>query len=312
VQVVLCPQCNVELDHDAEDVGYLVECPACLNQFVATTDRTGDALTKPVAPPVETPVVEAPVVAAVIVEEAPSASKPTVEARDTIQTECRVCQGLVTIDTTDIGHRVECPLCQQLFLATAKNWKKPSRRTEEEDEDDEDDDERNLSSRELRKKRQEEQDEFNPKRMLRNAKGDLGSVAGAVTVLGWIDIVCGILSIIIGIIFLVAMMNTTAPVGLTGTWMYLNIFPGIGGVLLGTVKVFGGAAMKNIKSRNMALLACWASLLPLNIGACLSFFMFPAYFVSLVFGIIGLVNMNKMSVKKAFEFNKPDGDMDAF
>ena len=306
--VVFCPQCDVELDHDLEDVGYLVECPACLKQFVATADRTGDALVKPVAPPVE-----ALVVAAVILEQPPSASKPTVETRDTIQTECRVCQGIVTIDKTDVGHRVECPLCQQVFLATAKKWKKPSRRTEteEDNDDDEDDDERNLTDRELRKKRQDEQDEFNPKRMLRNAKGDLGSVAKAVTVLGWIDIICGVLSILIGIIFLIVLLNT-APGPLAEFWVYMNICPGIGSTLLGAVKVFGGAAMKNVKSRNMALMGCWASLLPLNIGACLSFFMFPAYFVSLVFGIIGLVNMSKTGIKKAFEFNKPDGDMDAF
>jgi hypothetical protein len=81
---------------------------------------------------------------------------------------------------------------------------------------------------------------------------------------------------------------------------------------MGALKIVGGTAMKNLKSRNMALMGCWASVMPLNIGTCISFIMFPTYFVSLVFGIIGLVALNKPSMKKAFEFNKPDGDMDAY
>ncbi len=313
VQVVLCPQCNVELDHDVEDVGYLVECPACLKQFIAAHDVRGETL-KSLAMPEVAAAIVGPDVTVVVGEIATTPAKPMPETVDTIEIECHVCQGQVTIEKTDVGHKVECPLCHQVFLATAKKWAKPRREADEDDEDysDEDEDERNLSNRELRALRQKEQDDFNPKRMLRNAKGDLGSVAGAITVLGWIDIVCGILSIIIGILFLIAAVNTPTPGMGMDTLAYLNIFPGIGGTLLGAVKVIGGAAMKNIKSRNMAIMGCWASVLPLNIGACLSFLMFPAYFVSLVFGIMGLVNINKLSVKRAFEFNKPDGDVDTF
>jgi hypothetical protein len=336
VHVVFCPQCNVELDHDVEDVGYLVECPACLKQFVAATDRTGDPLERP------TPVVElvsessdagsnspllspdspSRVESETRLEESsddgrntpPLAPKP--ETFDTIQVECRVCLGTVTIAKADVGHKVECPLCQAVFLATARTWKKPSRRSRR-DEDDEydDDDERNLSVRELRKLRQEEQDEFNPKRMLRNAKADLGSTAGAIHVLGWIDLICGILSVILGIILLIVMLNNTTPGpggAMASAWTYMNLFPGIGGVLLGALKITGGSAMKTMKNRNLAVLSCWASLLPLNLGTCISFLMFPTYFVSLVFGIMGLIALNKPSVKKAFEFNKPDGDMDVY
>lgn len=129
-------------------------------------------------------------------------------------------------------------------------------------------------------------------------------------VLGWLDVAFGLLSILIGVLF-----GISDPASITGgpSWMmfWLNLGPGISGVVLGAVKAIGGRNMKQAKNRPLATAACVAACVPLNVSCCISTLAFPAYIVGIVFGIMGLTKLFNRNVKKAFEVNRPGGDVDA-
>ena len=84
--VAVCPHCTAELDLDADDLGQLVECPACQKQFTAGPPPA------PEPPPPEPP--------------------PPADTRVIVCPECRE---PVTVAVEDLGHSLRCPLCARQF-----------------------------------------------------------------------------------------------------------------------------------------------------------------------------------------------------
>jgi hypothetical protein len=137
----------------------------------------------------------------------------------------------------------------------------------------------------------------------------LASPGVALQILGWVDVAAGIIGVIIGVGCLIAGATGGGP----GSWqmVWLNLGPGLSGVLIGGLKIVGGAAMKAVRNRSLALLAAVAACVPLNVNLCLVWLLFPAYLVGIVFGILALIALADAGVKRAFEVNRPGGDVDA-
>jgi hypothetical protein len=93
--------------------------------------------------------------------------------------------------------------------------------------------------------------------------------------------------------------------------IWLNLVPGVSGVVLGILKVAGGKAMRDMKHRPLAILGSIAACIPLSMGACIIWLLFPAYIVGLVFGILAMTQLFRKECRIAFEVNRPDGDPDS-
>jgi ssDNA-binding Zn-finger/Zn-ribbon topoisomerase 1 len=277
--VTTCPNCTVELDLEPNDAGHLVECPACLTKFHAP---------KPTLP--------APAMVAV-----PPLPPPPSKNQNTLVVQCPRCDGTVSILTEDIGHRVICPRCDKTFTAqdptTTKlstlpkleidPTSKPSRRKIRRDWDDDDD---------------------SPESLVEQAEYRLRTPGGGLEVLGWIDIVAGVISLIIGGVALAGAIGSKSS-DFTLAACCLGL--GLSGMILGAIKVYGGKAMKRANNRTLAILAAVVGCIPLNINPCLAWLLFPTYILSLIFGIIAMANLFRADVKKAFELNHTGGDPDA-
>lgn len=280
--VVTCPTCRVELDLEPADAGHLVECPACLGKFTAPGERVLASPPPPLPPP-------------------PPLSTPS----GAVVVKCTACDGTVSVLSADLGHRLECPLCQKTFVPrdpTDRPSGRPKWRAEEED----------RPSRRRRSSRYQDEDDDryddSPKAVVRRAQYKLGTPGGGLQVLGWIDVGAGVISLIIGIIMLAANGSSG---GQEVVWGALSVGLGVSGVITGGLKALGGAAMKNARSRSLAVLAAIAGCIPLNINPCMVWLLFPTYILSIVFGIMALASLFTADVKKAFEINRPDGDTDA-
>lgn len=120
--VVSCPSCRGELDLDAADLGYRVECPLCRGTFIAEGN-------KPAAPP---------------------ASRAPDPVGNEQVVHCRHCDGKVSVLAADLGYEMECPLCGRGFVARGEReggWR--PRHDDRDDrrsrfDDDEWDDDRDL------------------------------------------------------------------------------------------------------------------------------------------------------------------------
>lgn len=270
---------------------------------------------------------------------------PSRRANDPIVIPCPACNGQVSVAPSDLGHRVECPMCQQVFRAEDPDARDSSRRSSRRDDRDRDrdrdddswDDRRRRRSRS--RSRYDDDDDDRPRRRPRyedpyespdpkawvwQAKRDLASPGGGLEVLGWLDVVFGGLYILIGV--LMGMAVTGGGAGVVG-WevVAMTIGLGVSGIAMGGVKAFGGRLMKQVKNLRFAMIACYSGCLPVYLLACLLVFFgpqymltccpgiltLPAYIVSIVFGILGLTKLFRQSVKKAFEVNRPGGDVDA-
>lgn len=223
----------------------------------------------------------------------------------------------------DLGHKVECPMCQQVFRTDdpdrptrgssrgddddGPNWRRSSSRGSRRERDRDDDD------RPRRRSRYRDEDPYessDPKAWVWKARRDLATPGAGLEVLGWLDIAFGLISVIIGIL-----MGIGDPSSITGgpnaVMFWMNLGPGISGVVLGAVKAMGGRQMKQAKNRPLSIAACVAGCVPLNVSCCMSILTFPAYIVGIVFGIMGMTQLFNRNVRKAFEANRPDGDIDA-
>ena len=309
--VVNCPQCRVELDLDDSDLGHAVECPACAHRFEAERPAVPESELPPPVPSDATVQAEA-----IAIDVAPVAAQPisppppqvlsAAPPSNEVIVECQHCLGKVSVLRLDLGHRVECPICKAVFRAQLP-------RTSKRDEDDDDDRPRRRRRRDLDRdsdRMQRDLDEYSPRQILRNATEDLNAPGGASMVLGWIEVVFGVLNLGIGGLFLSAATGGPAATGALG-WGIWHMAGGLGGMLIGIVRVIGGKAMREVKHRPMALWASILGLVPLSTATCLFFLTGPSYVVSLVFCIIALGRLNQTHVKKAFELNRPDGDVDA-
>lgn len=268
---------------------------------------------------------------------APPPDRPSRRSNDPIVLPCPACNGQVSVAPTDLGHRVECPMCQQVFRAEDPDARRSSRRDDRDRDDDSWDDRRRRRSRS--RSRYDDDDDDRPRRRPRyespydspdpkawvwQAKRDLASPGGGLEVLGWLDVVFGGLYILIGVL----MGAATGGGGGGGVgWevVAMTIGLGVSGIAMGGVKAFGGRLMKQAKNLRFSFIACFAGCLPIYLLACLLVFFgpqymltccpgiltLPAYIVSIVFGVIGLTKLFRQTVKKAFEVNRPGGDVDA-
>jgi hypothetical protein len=232
--------------------------------------------------------------------------------------------GKVSVLADDLGHKVECPMCHQTFRAEDPirpgggvygfRDDPPPRRSSRRSRYDDDDDDRPRRRGSGYYGDSRDDDPYasdDPRAWVWRARRDLASPGGALEVLGYLDVVFGILSILIGVLFLFAVANSSGTGGPGWEIVWMNVLPGLTGVVLGALKAIGGRSMKQVRHRSMAILACFAGCAPLNIGCCLGMLMVPAYIVSVVFSIVGMTHLFKRGVRKAFEVNRPDGDADA-
>lgn len=215
-------------------------------------------------------------------------------------------------------------MCQQVFRAEDPDRRdgrdnRRSSRREDDDEprwrssrrsryrDDDDDDDRPRRSR---RRHEDPYESADPKAWVWQAKRELATPGAGLEVLGWLDVVFGLIGVIIAVVAGIA-DPTTISGGPNWQMFWLNLGPGISGVILGAVKAIGGRSMKQAKNRPLGTAACVAACVPLNVSCCVSFLAFPAYIIGIVFGIMGLTRLLNRNVKKAFEVNRPDGDVDA-
>lgn len=227
--------------------------------------------------------------------------------------ECPNCRIELDLEPADVGHLVECPACLHRFTGTATGaiTTKPPvlKPVQQSDLDDE-----RIGRQRWRdaddltpRRRSAEADEYaSPKELILRTQSRLATPGGGLEVLGWIDVVAGVIGLIFGLVML-AVSSSGDPLAIT----LLVVAPGVSGIVLGGLKAFGGRAMKTARNRTLAVLAAIAGCVPLNINLCMSWILFPAYIVSIVFGIMALAVLFKPDTKKAFEMNRPGGDTDA-
>ena len=278
----------------------------------------------PPAPEVEELTAEEPPPPPPVATARPAARPSGRTAGEPLTLKCPACRGSVSVLTSDLGHKVECPMCRQVFRADDPE------RTRDDDRDGRrrsrwrDDDDRPRSRRRGRyddgydddRGYEDPYESDDPKAWVWKAKRDLGTPGGGLEVLGYLDLVSGLLSILIGVLFAFGFggggASGAAFVGGTGWQMvWLNLAPGVSGIVLGVLKAMGGRAVRQVRHRGLGLAACVSGCVPLNVSLCMSFLMGPAYIVSIVFGIMGFALLFKKGVRKAFEANRPDGDVDA-
>ncbi len=357
--VVACPNCRAELELDPDDIGHRVECPGCLTHFVATrpaekppappplpddvppplpelappATESASELPPPLPPPRPTlakPKASAPA--------PPPPDRPSRRGNAAVVLKCPACRGEVSVTADDLGHKVECPMCQQVFRADdpdPSGGRRSSRR---------DDDDPSWRRRDSRRSRYDDDDEYDrprrrrgyrdedpyessdPKAWVWQAKRDLATPGGGLMVLGWLDVVYGGLYILIGVLMGLGVSSGGGGAGgLSWEVVAMTIGLGVSGILMGGVKAFGGMMMKKVQNRRLGVLACFAACVPIYLLACLlgffgpqymftccpALFTIPSYIVGIVFGIMGMTKLFNKAMAKAFEVNRPDGDVDA-
>jgi hypothetical protein len=229
---------------------------------------------------------------------------------------CPNCRVELDLDDEDAGHLVECPACLTKFTAPADGVPKPppipvlKKATDPDTPPAARSRWREADDRASRRGRSDTDDGGHydrPKDVVYRAQRRLATAGGGLQVLGWIDVTAGVIGLILGLLIIAGSISSG---GKEWEFGLANAGPGLSGIVLGGVKAFGGAAMKHARNRTLSVLAAVAGCIPLNISCCLSFLLFPAYIVSMVFGIMALAVLFNKDVKKAFEITRPDGDAD--
>jgi predicted Zn finger-like uncharacterized protein len=229
------------------------------------------------------------------------------------QIRCPSCASTLRVPDNLLGQRVKCPRCQTTFTATApgpdepeggytEEPARPARRPAPppEDEDAGSDEGPDEGRPRRRVRYDEEEDEDRPPRRVRRRSSEaFSAVAGPATAL----MVVGILDIVIGI---VSLLLRVAGVGLAAAGpagpgrgagnadlaaqMMFGVVASILTICLGGVITAGAVQMKNLRSYGFAMTTCILAMIPC-INCCL---------LGLPFGIWGLVVINKPGVKDAF------------
>jgi hypothetical protein len=209
-------------------------------------------------------------------------------------TTCPHCRAELEIDPADLGHRVECPACRAAFVAD-----QPVRLpTAEPDRD-----------RKPRHRLRTWNDEDDlPEDLQWRARHRLHTPGQWLQVLGWIDVGIGGLSVIVGAVMLIAALS-----GPGGGWEVgaYTLGQGVATAVVGGLKGIGGGAMKRVRNRPLSVTTAVAACVPLNLNCCLWMIQGPLYLLGLAFGVAALSVLFRADVKKAFEMNRPDGDLDA-
>lgn len=296
-------------------------------------------------PPPPAPVPPRPIIAKPRASTAPPPERASRPSNSPVTLTCPACRGAVSVSAGDLDYKVECPLCQQVFRAEdpeRKGDRRSSRRDEYDDEpswrrrdsrrgssrrsryDDDDDYDRPPRRRSYRE--EDPYESSDPKAWVWQAKRDLASPGGGLQVLGWLDVVYGGLYILIGVLIGLGVSSGGGSGG-GPTWEMVAVTIGLGvsGILMGGVKAFGGMEMKKVKNRRLGIIACFAACVPIYLLVCLlgffdpqyfvtccpAPFILPSYIVGVVFGIMGMTKLFRKVMNKAFEVNRPDGDIDA-
>jgi hypothetical protein len=196
----------------------------------------------------------------------------------------------VSILAADRGHIVQCPHCELAFEAPrAKSERRRSRR---------------------RSRTWNDEDDL-PEDIQWRARHRLQTPGSWIQALGWVDVAVGFLGLIMGIALLVGTLNGPPAPGPSWEFAALTIGQGVSSIVVGGLKGIGGAAMKQVKNRPLSVVTAVATCVPLNVNCCLWIIQVPLYFVGLAFGIMALTVLFRADVKRAFEMNRPGGDLDA-
>lgn len=283
--VAVCPHCRAELDLGAEDIGALVECPACLTQFTAVT---GPISASPPPPP----------------EPEPGTASPTPPLPDpgTRVIACTECGERVTVMVEDLGHTLRCPMCARRFRAPREPsaeppWRSaagppPRRASDYDSRRREQYDDYNDRARRRRLWPYREHDD-NPRELVRYAMTECAAPSTGL-------IVVGVLTVLIGLWRAVSMFWVfDEPVD---SGLYLLLGYGLYSVLVGGFWVFAGIQMKEAKMYGLSMIACITVLIP---GVS------PCCVLGIVFGVMGISKLNDPRVKRGFQANRPGFDPDA-
>ncbi len=277
--VATCPHCRTELDLDAADFGYRVQCPACQSAF------TPEEPARPEPPP-------------------PTLPSDTADD-DTKVVTCPECNGKVSVLDADLGHDMRCPLCDKVFTATLAAL--PPRATRRDDDDDDrprrrrrarsDDDEYDRPRR-----RRSRYDDDSPGELISYAKRECSAPG-----VGLIIIACwGFLNGLFSLVFYGAILGGAVGNG-GGFWaafanvpewqLWLNMGIGLSHLFTSGFLLYAGTQIRQAKQSGVCLIACTICMIPYFSPCCL---------LGLIFGIIGLVKLNEPRVRRGFDANRPD------
>ncbi len=289
--VTRCPHCRTELDLDAADFGYRVQCPSCQSAF------TPEEPANPAPPPPP-----------------PRPQSDTADDDGTKVVSCPECNGKVGVLDADLGHDMRCPLCDKVFTATLgglppratrrgdgdePSWRgsrSGDRRRSRYDDEDEDEDDR------PRRRRRSRYDDDSPDELIADAKREC-SAAGV----GLIIIACwGFLNGLFSLVLYGAILGGAVGNG-GGFWaafanvpewqLWLNLGIGLLHLFTSAFLLYAGTQIRQGKQYGVCLIACVIAIVPGFSPCCL---------LGLIFGIMGLVKLNEPRVKRGFDANKPD------
>lgn len=300
--VVSCPHCRTDLEIDAGDYGFRMQCPACQSAFTPE-DPAGRS-----APPEPA-------------DRTPPPPLPPAEPGTKV-VACSECRGRVTVAVEDLGHSMQCPLCDKVFLASDPD--RPPRRDRDRDDgggrpwrpgsdrgggmpryDDYDDRPSRRSARydddDYRpRRRRSRYDDDSPDELVSYAKRECSTPGVGLIVIGVADILIGILRVVMGVVMAGAARANNEEEAVV---MVINVGYGAYSVLIGVFFLYAGSQFREARQYTVCMCGCIVALLPLIDPCCL---------LGLIFGIMGLIKLSEARVKQGFEANRPGFDPDGY
>ena len=276
--VIRCPHCSTSVEIHPDDVGFKLLCPNCQSAFQAGEGEQPG--TEPVA------AIESP---------ASTAGTPADSGERTVI--CFGCKEEIQVGVEDIGHRVECPLCNAKF--TAKANRSQSRYQVDSPRDDFDDDDEDYEDRSYRRNRYRAESKAD---ILDAARAAIAVPANGMM---WTGIIASVLSALIGIGLTVAgIIEEQQPRQFNRGdrslffFIYAALF-GLYGTIIHVVLAVCGAQAKKLRGTGWAYtgaalgIACIIITHPCN----------PVSWASITFGIWMIVSLSKREVQDAIDIN---------
>lgn len=297
--IINCPNCRTELEIDATDFGYRMQCPACHSAFTPDPSPTQPPPLPPPPPPIE-----------------PGTRVLT----------CPRCQGQVGIAEEDLGHDMRCPLCDRVFTATAdRPSSRPSRRDDDrtppwrdggEERTPRYDDEKydrphrsryddDYDDRPRRRRRSRYDDDCDsPEDLIAFAKRECGTAGVGQIIIGVYGLAASILMIVLyATILSGAFGDDLGPGAPTEAEMWVNLGVCILQLFVSGFLLYAGIQLRQAKQHGVCMIACVLSIIPGFSPCCI---------LGLVFGIMGITKLNDHRVKQGFEANKPGYTSDGY
>jgi len=317
VPITRCPHCRTELEIDADDFGYRVQCPSCHSAFTPEKDAAALPASPPPPPPPPPP---------------PAPTPAAAEADDGTQVvTCPECNGQVGVLKEDLGHDMRCPLCDKVFTARLDGGRRSSRRGDDGDRsppwrsgsrsgsrsgdlpryDDDKDDDRGGSRRSRYddddddddrprgRRRRRYDDDDTPEDLVRYAQRECGATGVGLMIIAVLGFLGGVLGLVVyGMMIGGAFPNDAGPGGGVPEWqIYFNMAVCVVQLFVGAFLLYAGMQIRQAKQYGMCLVACIICMVP---------YFSPCCILGLVFGIMGIVKLSDARVKKGFEANKPE------